>query len=167
MHFKKNLFFGIFCHFGGCLPLPKLYQKCDTGSSRHRVRADMFKNKVVCFSGRFDEFKRVDAELLVTAQGGSIVKQVTQSVDVFVRGTRPGADKLRNAHALGTSTMDEDEFLEGVGLANARLLRAGNVAGLASAGQADNTAATRRAHAFASSFYHLHHRWDDACTFLV
>jgi BRCA1 C Terminus (BRCT) domain len=98
----------------------------------------MFKNKVVCFSGRFDEFKRVDAELLVTAQGGSIVKQVTQSVDVFICGTRPGAEKLRNAHALGTSTMDEDEFLEGVGLADgdARLLRAGNVAGLASAGQA-------------------------------
>ncbi len=66
----------------------------------------MFKNKVVCFSGRFDEFKRVDAELLVTAQGGSIVKQVTQSVDMFICGTRTGAEKfIRNAHALGTSTI--------------------------------------------------------------
>jgi NAD-dependent DNA ligase len=61
----------------------------------------MFKNKTVCFSGRFNEFVRADAETLVIAKGGRCVGDVSKNIQYLVIGTSSGPVELSKAQQWG------------------------------------------------------------------
>lgn len=62
-------------------------------------------------TGRLEAFSRQEAEVKVKALGGKAGSQVTRKTTYLVVGSEPGS-KLARAQALGTKTLDEEEFLQ-------------------------------------------------------
>ena len=80
-----------------------------------------FKNKTFCFSGKFNEFNRTDAQALIVARGGRCVDDVSSTLQYFVVGENPGPAKLSKSRQWRIATLSEFEFLDFVGDAQGAL----------------------------------------------
>jgi DNA ligase (NAD+) len=77
-----------------------------------------FSGKEFVVTGRLDSFTRQEAEAKIKELGGSAKDNVNRKTDYVVYGADPGS-KLTRANELGIKTLNEKEFLETIGKANA------------------------------------------------
>ena len=70
-----------------------------------------FEGKVIVLTGKFSEFKRSEAESILSRAGATISRSVSGKTDLLIYGARAGS-KLRNARGFGTAMMTEAEFME-------------------------------------------------------
>jgi hypothetical protein len=107
---------------GGMDAAPASASSAASASVATAASVNTFKNKFVCFSGRFSEFTRTDAMALVVAKGGKCVDDVSNTIQYLVIGKSPGPVKLSKAQQWRIPTLTEFEFLAFVG-ADARALK--------------------------------------------
>lgn len=75
--------------------------------------------KQFIFTGVLTAYTREEAQTLVEAQGGRVMKSVSAKTDVVVAGEKPGS-KLSKARKLELTIWDEAEFINQLGSAAAR-----------------------------------------------
>jgi DNA ligase (NAD+) len=66
-------------------------------------------------TGKLSAFSRQEAEARIKALGGTAKDNVTRKTDYLVVGADPGGNKLTRAQELGTSQINEEEFLRLLG----------------------------------------------------
>jgi DNA ligase (NAD+) len=62
-------------------------------------------------TGRLEAFSRQEAEARIKALGGAAKDNVTRNTTYLVMGADPGGTKLSRAQELGTTQIEEGEFL--------------------------------------------------------
>lgn len=73
-------------------------------------KESFFSGKTVVFTGELESMSRSEAERLIRETGGKAAGSVSSKTDVVIAG--PGAgSKLKKAHTLGISVIDERTFL--------------------------------------------------------
>ena len=75
------------------------------------VKGGKLEGKSFCFTGTFNNFKRNDAEKLVTDNGGTISAVNKNLYALITNDTSSGSSKNKKASELGIKIMNEDEFL--------------------------------------------------------
>jgi DNA ligase (NAD+) len=70
--------------------------------------------KIFVLTGSLPTIKRSEAKETITQKGGRVGSSVTRNTDYLVAGEAPGS-KLQKARELGTSILDEAQFLELLG----------------------------------------------------
>ena len=71
--------------------------------------------KTFVVTGTLSQFSRLESESRIKQMGGRVTSSVTGNTDYLVAGESPGS-KLANATRLGTQILDEQAFLELLGL---------------------------------------------------
>jgi DNA ligase (NAD+) len=66
-------------------------------------------------TGKLSAFSRQEAEARIKDLGGTAKDNVTKKTDYLVVGADPGGNKLTRAQELGTSQINEEEFLRLLG----------------------------------------------------
>ncbi len=83
------------------------------GEEHHPDSAPL-SGKTFVFTGTLESYTRSEAKALVESQGGVVSSSVSRNTDYVVTGYSPGS-KLRKAHDLGISVLNEEQFSEIMG----------------------------------------------------
>lgn len=75
----------------------------------------VFSSRTVVLTGSLSNYKRSEAEKLITERGGEISSTVSKAVNLVVAGEDAGS-KLQKAEKLGIEIIDEQKFTELLGL---------------------------------------------------
>ena len=70
----------------------------------------IFAGKTIVLTGTLDRVTREEAKAAIERLGGRVTSSVSKKTSLLVAGRDPGS-KLDKAQALGTETLDEEEFL--------------------------------------------------------
>ena len=83
------------------------------GEEHHPDSAPL-SGKTFVFTGTLENYTRNEAKELVESQGGVVSSSVSKNTDYVVTGSSPGS-KMRKAHDLGVSVLNEEQFSEIMG----------------------------------------------------
>jgi DNA ligase (NAD+) len=83
--------------------------------NRIEISSDLLTGLTVVITGTLPTLKRSEAEELVVKNGGKCSSSVSKKTSFVLCGDAPGS-KLTKAEALGVPVLNEDEFLERIGL---------------------------------------------------
>ena len=72
---------------------------------------DKFKGKIICITGKFENFSRDAITLIVNNQKGKVVSSISSKTDILVAGEKSGS-KLKKAKDLGIKIISESDFLK-------------------------------------------------------
>ncbi len=83
--------------------------------NKNKITGDIFLGMTVVITGTLPTLKRSEAEALVVQNGGKCSSSVSKKTSFVLCGESPGS-KLTKAESLGVEVIDEEEFLERLGI---------------------------------------------------
>ena len=81
------------------------------------IKENYFTGKKCVLTGTLASMGRTEAKKLIEESGGSLSESVSKKTDILILGAEPGS-KYDKAKALGIYIMEEEEFLEKIGVQN-------------------------------------------------
>ena len=73
-------------------------------------KVNVLNGKIIVLTGQLKQIGRLEATNMIEEVGGKVTSKVTRKTDFVVVGEKPGS-KIKDAIALGTTCLDEEEFL--------------------------------------------------------